>query len=314
VGRRIVRRRPALLVLGAFLLLLAGCGAAEFRAALERLVEYSGWQDQQILFVRGSTSDKTINEIYVMDVNGNNPRKLTQNSVEDKDPCWSPDRSLIVYATLNTTDFELAVMTPAGAFVGYLTEDGGDSHDFQPAWSPGGDRVAYTHWQNPNQVYVKDANLGATESRITDLIANEAFPDWSPDGSEIVFMSQRDGGDWDIMVLEVAVPANIRQLTANGSDDRNPSWSPDGQRITYHSNEDGDYEIYTVNADGTGGKLNLTANTVYSDQSPDWSPDGKKIVFQSNRDGNWEIYSMNPDGSEQTRLTYNEADDISPCW
>jgi len=308
---RITRRVLTVIIVFVSLLFMAGCGAEEFRDVLKQLVEYHKWKDQEILFVRGSSDNKEINEIYIMDVYGNNQRKLTQNSVEDKDPAWSADRTMIVYATDNDP-FDLAVMTPEGSFTGYLTS--GVNEDFQPSWSPVAAQVAYTHYQNPNnQVYVKDANLSAPHTNLSDG-QNDAFPDWSPDGSQIVFMSQRSGGDWDIYVMDASDGSIVRVLTDNSSDDRNPSWSPDGTQILYHSNEDGDYEIYVINADGTGNKKNLTNNTVFSDQSPDWSPDGEKILFQSDRDGNWEIYMMNPDGSEQIRLTDNEADDLSPCW
>lgn len=316
---RINRRVLTVVIIIIQILMLVGCGAAEFRDTLKQLVEYSSWEDQEILFVRGTIDgDKSVNEIYIMDVYGNNQRKLTQNSVEDKDPGWSADRTMIVYATLYGSDFDLAVMTPEGSFSTYLTDDGGDGHDFQPSWSPDGSQVAYTHYLFPdNQVYIKDANLAASATNLSDLLIpkgeNDAFPDWSPDGTKIVFMSQRTG-DFDIYIMDTITGSDLLTLTANGSDDRNPSWSPDGERILYHSNEDGDYEIYVVNADGTGNKQNLTNNTVYSEKSPDWSPDGKKILFQSDRDENWEIYMMNPDGSEQIRLTYNDADDLSPCW
>lgn len=62
---------------------------------------------------------------------------------------------------------------------------------------------------------------------------------------------------------------------------------------------------------GSQVKTNLSASA-QKNEYPHFSPDGKYIFYSSNKDGNYEIYRMNPDGSEQVRLTYNSAQDISP--
>jgi TolB protein len=93
-------------------------------------------------------------------------------------------------------------------------------------------------------------------------------------------------------------------------------------RIAFESNR----VIYVMNADGSG-QTRLTSNGTrdgYPAWSPDgtkiafidptWSPDGTKIAFYSLRSFNGDIYVMNADGSGQTRLTNNEAYDITPVW
>ena len=72
--------------------------------------------------------------------------------------------------------------------------------------------------------------------------------DWSSDGRQMVFASDRDG-DWEIYVRDH--DSTVRQLTRNNYDDRNPSWSPDGKHIGFEADYDGDWELLRMNADGS---------------------------------------------------------------
>ena len=71
---------------------------------------------------------------------------------------------------------------------------------------------------------------------------------WSPDGTQSVFASDRDG-DWEIYVRRNG--GAVQQLTFNDHDDRNPAWHPSGRFIAFESNYDGDWELLRMNANGT---------------------------------------------------------------
>ena len=141
----------------------------------------------------------------------------------------------------------------------------------------------------------------------------------SPPTFRIAFTADRDG-NYDIYVINADGTGQTR-LTDNPADDDFPAWSPDGTRIAFVSERDGNPEIYVINADGSG--LTRLTHSSTSDAAPDWSPDGRRIAFVSDRDGNTEIYVMpapgpqaqvSSGGSDQTRLTDNPADDLSPVW
>jgi Tol biopolymer transport system component len=142
------------------------------------------------------------------------------------------------------------------------------------------------------------------------ISADDYYPSWSPDGSRIVFFSDRDG-NYEIYSMNPDGSDQTR-MTDNPATDRQPSFSPNGKEILFVSERDGNVEIYVMNADGSNQKR-LTDNPS-GDHCPFFSPDGKKILFDSSRDGNVEIYMMNADGSDQTRLTANPAADGSPTW
>jgi Tol biopolymer transport system component len=134
-----------------------------------------------------------------------------------------------------------------------------------------------------------------------------AFPSWSPDGSKLVFQSNRTG-EWHLYLMNPD-GTDVRDLTPTFKDCRNPTFSPDGSKVVFYSASSGNDEIYVMNADGTGIR-NLT-NHPASDIHPHWSPDGTKIIFNSLRDdrARFDVYRMNADGGDVTRLTATTEDE-----
>lgn len=136
-------------------------------------------------------------------------------------------------------------------------------------------------------------------------------PVFSPDGREIVFVSDRDG-NFELYGMNADGTCQTR-LTDHPLTDDDPAFSPDGSKLAFVYSDD----IYVMNADGSGTPVRLTTNTA-TDANPVFSPDGTKIAFESFRDGNMEIYVMNAaDGSAQTNLTnsatsYDQQPDFSP--
>lgn len=149
----------------------------------------------------------------------------------------------------------------------------------------------------------------------TEALSLIDIPVWSPDGTQIAFISDQYDQQ-DIYVVNID-GSNLRQLTTNTSQDSNPSWSPDGTRIVFASNRDGLYEIYIVDVpesplDSEPPIQRLTFNTV-SDANPKWSSDGEQIVFLSNRGGQ-QLFAINADGSNERQLTFMPSPIYDPVW
>ena len=272
----------------------------------------------QIVF----SSNRTGNfEIYVMDANGGNQRKLTNYRHTDGSPSWSPDGEHIAFTStrdgtfgIRGPDFEICVMDANGTNQRNLTNNLHQETD--PTWSPNGKHIAYASTKDRNfEIYVMDAD-GRNRRRLTnsgDVHIHDWHPSWSPDGKRIAFTSNRDGNK-EIYMMD-ADGGNQRRLTNSGDvhiHNWHPSWSPDGKRIAFTSDRDGDLKIYVMNADG-GQQENRTRD-MHGDQ-PSWSPDGKRIAFVSESDGNKEIYTINAEGRrDPRRLTKNRHDDTDPAW
>lgn len=161
----------------------------------------------------------------------------------------------------------------------------------------------------PWQIYVMNID-GSNATSVSDLVANDTTPVWSPDGSKLVFVSQRDGNR-ELYVMDVS-GHNLLNLTNHPANDWTPTWSPDGTKIVFSSDRTRAWELYAIDADGNN--LQQLTNDQAGNISPVWSPDGQYIAFSSKRDGNWEIYRMRIDGSDLRRLTNNDSNDLAPVW
>lgn len=136
-------------------------------------------------------------------------------------------------------------------------------------------------------------------------------PNWSPDGSLLLFTSYRGGKGPAIWVMN---PANRTPFLVSGRSGINTSaiYSPDGQRIACTLSMDGNSEIYVL--DARGGSPQRLTNNRSVDTSPCWSPTGGEIAFTSGRSGNPQIYVMDSNGGNPRRLTYDVDYTDSPAW
>jgi CSLREA domain-containing protein len=252
------------------------------------------------------TSDRHGNsEIYVMNPDGSNQTRLTNNPGSNFFPSFSPDGSKIVFGSARDGNSEIYVMNSDGSNQTRLTSN--TAVDTFPAFSPDGSKIVFTSHRDGNlEIYVMNSD-GSNQTRLTNNSANDDFPSFSPDGTKIVFVSLRDGGNFEIYVMNPD-GSNQTRLTNNTGGNSFPSFSPDGSKIVYTSFG----KIYVMNSDGSN-QTRLT-NISGNDISPSFSPDGTKIAFVSTRSSYFEIYVMNSDGSNQTRLTNPGTEDYKPSW
>ncbi|NJP06421.1 MAG: hypothetical protein HC837_12735 [Chloroflexaceae bacterium] len=178
-------------------------------------------------------------------------------------------------------------------------------------------RIAFTSTRTGNQdIWVMDGDGNNAYNVTDDADVNQFQPDWSPDGSQIVYVSGIEvTQQQDIWIIDTD-GSNARQLSDNPTADWSPAWSPDGARIAFVSDRNGKADIFVRNADGTGEDQNLTAfGPNSSEYSPSWSPDGSRIAFVSDIEGTPNIWVMKADGSEQYNLTNDNLNEYNnPTW
>ncbi len=149
------------------------------------------------------------------------------------------------------------------------------------------------------QLYAVERSNLAQLTKLTPDTTSASDPAFSPDGSRIAFVSQRDGNA-EIYVMN-ADGTGATRLTNDPQPDGRPGFTPDGQAVVFHSARTaGKQQIWVVNVDGTG-LTQLTRDSVNS--APSVSPDGQTIAYVSQRNKDADIWLMARDGSNQRQFT-----------
>ena len=196
-------------------------------------------------------------DIYTVDRDGKNLKRLTNFGVYTAEGVLSPDGKRIVFTSLKNGDLDIYTMNVDGSDLKQLTNTPG--YDGGPWWSPDGKKIVYRAWHPTNADSLK---------AYRDLLKQHMI---RPNRMEL-FTMKADGSEQE-------------QITNLGGANFGPSWTPDGRQIIFSSNHknprSGNFDLYLVNADGSGLEQ-VTTNPVF-DGFPMFSPDGKKLLWASNR-------------------------------
>jgi TolB protein len=183
-------------------------------------------------------------------------------------------------------------------------------------FSPDGERIVYTAQctdTGGENILVADAD-GSRRVKLTFGSDRNTCPVWSPDGTQLAFISDRSGIR-NVYVMNADGTA-LTNLTESESNESCPEWSPDGTQITFIRDTDDLWggDLYVINSDGSN-LVNLM-NGTYLLGGFDWSPDGQTIAFSTNEDDYYggDLYLMNPDGTGIVNLTDDDVRDSCPSW
>ena len=207
------------------------------------------------------------------------------------------------------------VVGPPKSEIKNVTEQFGGHKYLSPKWSPDGKWLALTSTDgSPDgmaDVCIMDIE-GNQLKNLTQWPGVDEVGSWSPDGSKIVFVSDRDGNR-EIYVMD-SNGKNQVNLTNHPALDAAPTWSPDGTRIAFQSNREGAQDdIYGMSPDGAN-VVNLTRHP-REDRAPAWSPDGRWIVYHAFQVRTPpDIYVMDANGENRARLTKHPDSDTDPTW
>ncbi len=229
-------------------------------------------------------------------------RQLTDGPGYDYQPDWSPDGRFVAYASYRDDAIELRLLELATGNDRALVRNG--AVNTEPRWSPDGSRIAFVstmpngRWHLfllPMAGGVPGEPLRLTDDHPSGLpryyyatIDHELSPSWSPDGTELMFVSNRghiwgSGGFWRMMAAAGATPREVHYEETTWR--AQPDWSRDGRRVVYSSYLGRQRnQLWLMTADG-GDPLQLTYGD-FDATAPRWSPDGTRIAYIVNEGGN----------------------------
>ena len=221
-------------------------------------------------------------ELYAMDIDGSNLRRLTTTEAAEDHPAWSPDGNWISFDADYDSDgyYEIYQIQPDGSNPTRLTS--GAYNDQFADWSPDGKQIAFASDRNGNwDLFVMDAD-GSNQQAITSSPNWELFPAWAPDGSRIAFNSLVPrSSNTDIFLIN-ADGSGLLELTDFPGFDENPAWSPDGSQITFQTQRSGNFELYVMYPDGSGQRP-LSAHPA-NELWPCWAPSTPSLFEKSSQE------------------------------
>lgn len=266
--------------------------------------------------------------LWRQQVDSTNAEQLTASAGYDYEPDCSPDGRWIAYVRYEHDAMELWALNLATHESHQLTSGGNVNVD--PRFSPDGKRIVFvsTSYHKRFHIFVADFSNGAltnmrqlTEETRSTLprfyyseFNHEISPTWSPDGKEILFVSNRGhiygtGGFWRMKAEPGSEVHEIHyEETAWKA---RPEFSPDGKRIVFASYLGGQWhQLWLMPAQG-GDAFPISYGD-FDNTNPRWSPDGKHIAFISNRTGNTSLWVQDVLGGAQHEIVPQHRQYIHP--
>jgi dipeptidyl aminopeptidase/acylaminoacyl peptidase len=281
-------------------------------------------------------------QLWVMTIADGKTVRFGAERESSGNPTWSPDSQSIAYQGRAGDTSGLVVSRSDGTGARVLAEMSGTNSPLpttgrEIAWSPDGKRIAFissvpgpetadatgdpivitrylykpdaaegTTRFNDNRrlhIFIVDVASGRVE-QMTDGAHYEHSIDWSPNGEEIAFISNREPNEdqffnYDLFTLKLA-DKSIRRLTSTENAEYRPRWSPDGKTIAYQATKRGltdlettmeDTHVWVVGADGAN-RRELGRGIDNRQGAPEWTADGRAVLFTVQERGSASLYRL----------------------
>lgn len=248
-------------------------------------------------------------ELYICDADGGGLRPITADRSISLAPNWSPDGSRIAYTSFRRgypdiylIDLRSNNRTCIANYSGINMAGG---------FSPNGQDLLMVLSKDGNpEVYAKNLASGRLTRLTNTARAGEASPSWSPDGSQVVYVSDLAGpGSPQLYVMGLG--GTGRRLTSRGRENVAPDWGPNGW-IVYASRRGGLYSVCMINPQTQEDREVSPGDASYED--PCWVSDGRHVLCTRQEGQTKRLYMLDTMGDAPLCLTPDGGGWSSPAW
>jgi TolB protein len=246
-------------------------------------------------------------EIAVVDMDGGRTSVVTKMGSDSLLPAFSPTGGEIAFTSYLRNNPDLYIVSAGGGRARRVSKSPGLNTG--AAWGPGGHVLALTmSYEGNSEIYKIDPSDGRVEARLTNNPAIDSSPAFSADGSQIAFVSNRQGSP-QIFVMS-ASGGGAKRITFQGKYNQTPRFSPraDKPQIAFTGRDErGVFDIFIL--DVKSGRIDRLTQGKGSNLDPTWSPDGRLLAYVSSRGG---LYVQNPETHHEVQVWRGSAS--SPSW
>ena len=237
--------------------------------------------------------------IYVMNADGTGERSVTVGGgliVDSGDALdFSPDGERIVFSGSTGVDADIYSIGVDGVGLAQLTDRPGS--EYQPAWSPDGDRIAFI--TSERKIWIMNADGSGLTQLVPGFAGTQHDPAFSPDGLTIAFQ----GGvvDQQDLYLVGVDGSGLAALTSTPVHEGNPAFSPDGKKLVFLTSQGGSVGLEVIGIDGSG---RAQVTPLGLDIDPDWAPAGPNTLPTASS----QSVTLPEDGTRIISLTGSDPD------
>lgn len=277
----------------------------------------------KIVFVSdfGSTRKKPFKELYMMDFDGQQIKRLTYHRGTVISPAVSNDKSKVLYSLIKkqnngkSRNVNLYILDLVSGKSRLLSKRKGLNSG--AVFMPGGKSILLTLSHLGNAEIYKMELSTKKLIRVTKHYSIDVDPSISRDGSLLTFLSGRSGKPMIYTLDPRGTEKSIKRISYVGRFNATPRFSPDGKEIVFSSWLDQRFDLFRINSDGTG--LSRLTKNFGSNEDPTYSNDGEFIAFSSQRvlsrtKATHNIYVMDKDGEILGPITKNFGNCVAPRW
>ncbi len=275
----------------------------------------------KIIFVsdRHGSRKNPVKELYIMDFDGKNARRLTYHRGTVISPAFSLDGKKVLYSLIRSDrkkrNVNLRILNIKSGKTKLISKRSGINSG--AVFMPDGKHIMLTLSHQGNAELYQMNLRTRKHRRVTKHYAPDVDPSISVAGNKMAFLSGRSGRPMIYTMDPRQLEKDVKRVSFVGQFNATPRFTPDGQQIAFSSWLDNRFDIFRIDADGSN--LYRLTKDFGSNEDPTYSNDGQFIAFSSQRvlsksKAVQNIYIMTSEGEVLGKLTNGIGNCITPRW